>query len=201
MSNINGELSVKARLSELAVSQVSDVMNRFGVLDSGIKPIWHGCRFVGRAVTVLTTAGDNKVIHEAIPMLQEGDVLVVNGQGYTNRALVGELMAERAQRRGCVAYVIDGAVRDVDEIERLGFPVYARSITPAGPHRNGPGKIGVPTAIGGIVVSPGDWIVGDSDGVVVIPINEVQEILSKAEGKRDHESQQQRDIRAGLVDV
>src|SRR5699024_5029694 len=110
-----------------------------------------------------------KVIHDVIPTLQPGDVLVVNGQSATSRALIGELMAERGQRRGSVAYVIDGAIRDVDEIGALEFPVYARAVTPAGPYRNGPGRVGVPVAIGGVVVSPGDWLVGDSDGIAVIP--------------------------------
>lgn len=192
---------VEKRLRGLTVSQLSDVMDRFGVLDSAVKPVWNGASFVGRAVTVLTAAGDNQVIHEAIPTLKDGDVLVINGQGYTNRALIGELMAERAQRRGCVAYVIDGAVRDVEEISALRFPVYARAVTPAGPYRNGPGQIGVPVAIGGVVVSPGDWVVGDSDGVAVIPKNDLEGVLSRAEKKRDQELQQQRDIRAGLVDV
>lgn len=192
---------VEKRLRDLTVSQVSDVMNRFGVLDSAVRPIWRGASFVGRAVTVLTAAGDNKVIHDAIPTLQDGDVLIINGQGYTNRALIGELMAERGQRRGCVGYVIDGAVRDVEEIAALRFPVYARAVTPAGPYRNGPGQIGVPVAIGGVVVFPGDWVVGDSDGVAVIPQNDLEGVLSRAEEKRDQELQQQRDIRAGLVDV
>lgn len=200
--NINLEdAGVRKRFEGLTASQVSDVMDRFGVLDSAVRPVWHGASFVGRAVTVMTAAGDNKVIHDVIPTLQDGDVLVVNGQGYTNRALIGELMAERGQRRGCVAYVIDGAVRDVDEIAALQFPVYARGATPAGPYRNGPGTVGVPVAVGGVVVSPGDWIIGDSDGVAVVPQNDLEEVLTRAEKKRDQELQQQSDIRAGLVDV
>lgn len=128
-------------------------------------------------------------------------MLAINGQGSTSRALIGELMAERGQRKGCVAYVIDGAIRDVDEIGELRFPVYARAITPAGPYRNGPGRIGGPVAIGGVVVSPGDWIVGDADGLVVISNDDVDVVLVDAERKREKEAQQQLDIRAGLVDV
>ncbi|QPZ38042.1 methyltransferase [Paramicrobacterium chengjingii] len=195
------ESEIRNRLSSVAVSQIGDVMDRLGLVDSAISPVWKGARFVGRAVTVLTAAGDNKVIHDVIPTLREGDVLVINGQGSTSRALIGELMAERGQRKGCVAYVIDGAIRDVDEIGELRFPVYARAITPAGPYRNGPGRIGVPVAIGGVVVSPGDWIVGDADGLVVISNDDVDVVLVDAERKREKEAQQQLDIRAGLVDV
>ncbi|PFG30028.1 methyltransferase [Paramicrobacterium agarici] len=195
------ESEIRRRLSEVAVSQIGDVMDRLGLVDSSIAPTWKGARFAGRAVTVLTAAGDNKVIHDVIPTLQPGDVLVINGQSATSRALVGELVAERGQRRGCVAYVIDGAIRDVDEIGALEFPVYARAVTPAGPYRNGPGKIGVPVAIGGVVVSPGDWLVGDSDGIAVIPSADLETVLADAEKKREKEAQQQLDIRAGLVDV
>lgn len=195
------ESAIRNRLSSVAVSQIGDVMDRLGLVDSAISPVWKGARFVGRAVTVLTAAGDNKVIHDVIPTLREGDVLAINGQGSTSRALIGELMAERGQRKGCVAYVIDGAIRDVDEIGELRFPVYARAITPAGPYRNGPGRIGVPVAIGGVVVSAGDWIVGDSDGLVVISNDDVDNVLVAAERKREKEAQQQLDIRAGLVDA
>lgn len=199
MSDVDSD--IRRRLSGVAVSQIGDVMDRLGLVDSAIVPVWKGARFVGRAVTVLTTAGDNKVIHDVIPTLREGDVLAINGQGSTSRALIGELMAERGQRKGCVAYVIDGAIRDVDEIGDLKFPVYARGVTPAGPYRNGPGKIGVPVAIGGVVVSPGDWLAGDSDGVAVIPQATIDDVLAAAEAKREKELQQQLDIRAGLVDA
>ncbi|MCT1655804.1 methyltransferase [Brevibacterium luteolum] len=171
-------------------------MDRLNVVDGAIRPVWSGCGLVGRAVTVVTAGGDNRVIHEAISDLRNGDVLVVNGQGVTNRALVGELISERAQRKGCVGFVIDGAIRDADEIAELRFPVYARGVTPAGPYRNGPGHNGVPVAVGGVVVQPGDWVIGDSDGVAVVPHDQAHEILDKAEAKRDAELQQQRDIRA-----
>lgn len=191
---------IRRRLAAVAVSQIGDVMDRLGIVDAAIRPMWRGASFVGRAVTVLTAAGDNKAIHEAIPTLTHGDVLVVNGQASSTRALVGELIAERAQRKGCVAFVMDAAIRDVAEIEDLRFPVYARGVTPAGPYRNGPGKLDVPVAVGGVVASPRDWVVGDSDGVAVIPADDVESVLAAAEEKKAKEEQQQRDIRAGLID-
>lgn len=194
-------IEIQNRLEAVTASQLGDVMDRLGLIDSKITPMWRGAKFVGRAVTVLTAAGDNKAVHDAIPRLNRGDVLVVNGQASTTRALIGELMAERGQRKGAVAYVLDAAIRDVDEIAKLRFPVYARAVTPAGPYRNGPGRIGIPVAIGGVVVSPGDWLIGDSDGVAVVSQNEIEEVLDRAEQKREKEAKQQKDIRAGLVDV
>lgn len=191
---------LRRRFSEVAVSQIGDVMERLGVMQSAIRPMWPGARFAGRAVTVWTAGGDNAAIHEAIPQLTDGDVLVVAGEGVENRALIGELMAERGQRKGCVAYVLDGAIRDVDEIRALGFPVFARAVSPAGPYRNGPGRIGVPVAVGGVAVLPGDWVIGDGDGIVVVPQADAPRIVEAAEAKRAKEEQQQRDIRAGRVD-
>ncbi|WP_282852983.1 RraA family protein [Gulosibacter sediminis] len=188
------------RLALVASSQIGDAQDRLNVLDGAIRPIWKGGGFVGRAVTVLTAGGDNKVIHEVIPELQPGDVLVVAGQGATHRALIGELIAERLQRKGCVGFVTDGAVRDCTDIEQLGFPVYAQGISPAGPYRNGPGRVNVPVAVGGVAITPGDWVIADDDGVVVIPQAEVESVLAAAEAKREKEAGQMRDIRAGLVD-
>jgi regulator of RNase E activity RraA len=179
------------RLALVASSQIGDAQDRLNVLDGAIRPIWKGGGFVGRAVSVLTAGGDNKVIHEVIPDLQPGA---------THRALIGELIAERLQRKGCVGFVTDGAVRDCTDIEQLGFPVYAQGISPAGPYRNGPGRVNVPVAVGGVAITPGDWVIADDDGVVVIPQAEVESVLAAAEAKREKEAGQMRDIRAGLVD-
>jgi RraA family protein len=196
---VNADAALRERFAGVSVSHLGDVMDRLNVVDGRIRPIWPGCRLVGRAVTVLTAGGDNRAIHEIIPALKDGDVLVVNGQGVTHRALIGELIAERAQRRGCAGFVLDAAVRDADEIAGLRFPVYARGVTPAGPYRNGPGRSGVPVALGGVVVRPGDWVIGDSDGLAVVPQEEAEDIVAKAESKRDTELQQQDDIRAGRI--
>ncbi|MGO3846368.1 RraA family protein [Agrococcus casei] len=194
------DAEIRERLLGVAVSQIGDSMDRLGVVDAAIRPVWPNEPFAGRAATVVTAGGDNQAIHDAIPLLEDGQVLVINGQGVTHRALIGELMAERAQRKGCRAYVIDGAVRDVDDIAALGFPVYARAVTPAGPYRNGPGRLGIPVAVGGVVVEPGDWVVGDRDGVCVVRASEIEQVLEAAEAKRAKEEQQKVDIRAGLVD-
>lgn len=185
------------RLGAVSASQVGDAMERLNIMDAALGRVGAHGPMVGRAFPVQTAAGDNRIIHEAIEQLQPGDILVVDAQGATTRALIGELIAERYQRIGCAGFIIDGAVRDAEEIDALGLPVYARAITPAGPYRNGPGRMQRAVSVGGVVVHPGDWLVGDVDGVAVIPGDEIDEVLQRAEAKREQEEQQQAEIRAG----
>ncbi|GAA0307312.1 DUF1932 domain-containing protein [Kineococcus aurantiacus] len=166
-----------AQYEGLAVANIGDARERTGLMDSGIHALWKGARVVGRARTVRTRAGDNKVVSEALTRARPGDVLVIDGQGDVNRALIGELIAERARTKGVVGMVIDGAARDVGELERIGFGVWARAVSPAGPYKNGPGRFDVPVCVGGLVVHPGDLVVADDDGVVVVPSAEVRASL------------------------
>jgi 4-hydroxy-4-methyl-2-oxoglutarate aldolase len=122
---------------------------------------------------------------------------VINGQGDTGRALIGELIAERAKARGVVGMVIDGAARDVVELERMGFGVWARAVCPAGPYKNGPGQVDVPVAVGGVAVCPGDLIVGDDDGVIVIPAAEAGASLLGGRSVEADEAQRRAAILAG----
>lgn len=135
----------------------------------GIRP-FHRCAstMVGRALTVRTRAGDNAVIHRALGGVQPGDVVVVDGGGDPTRALVGEIMASIARSRGAVGLVLDGAIRDLGVIAADTFPVFARTAIHRGPYKNGPGEIGVPVSVGGMLVHPGDIVVGDADGVVAM---------------------------------
>jgi RraA family protein len=135
--------------------------------------MWKGARLVGRARTVWTRAGDNKAVHEALEKVRPGEVIVINGHGDCNRALMGELIAERARSRGCVGMIIDGAARDIDVLAEIGFGVWARAANPAGPYKDGPGKIDIPVAVGGVVCAPGDLVVADDDGVIIVPAAEV----------------------------
>ncbi|QCR20564.1 methyltransferase [Agrococcus sp. SGAir0287] len=184
------------RLRALPAANVGDAMGRLGVVDAGVQPVWRGAHLVGPAVTVEVAAGDNLGIHEALATVGEGDVLVVNGHG-GDRALIGELIAERLRVRGCAGIVVDGVVRDVDDLEELGFPTFARGSSPAGPFKHGPHRIGVPVAIGGVVVAPGDVIVADGDGVVVVPRDELLAVVERAEAKHADESAIRRSIVAG----
>lgn len=189
--------TVLQRFAALPVANVGDSMDRLGVVDAAIRPVWRGARVAGPAYTVEVAGGDNAGIHEAISRLAEGDVLVVNGHGVQDRALVGELIGERLRKAGCVGIVIDGALRDVDDLEEMGFPAFARAVSPAGPYKNGPYRLAVPVAIGSVVVSPGDLVLGDSDGLAVVPRDQADEILVRAEAKHETETATRKSILAG----
>jgi RraA family protein len=132
----------------------------------GLKPFHRGGRMVGTAFTVRTRPGDNLAIHRALEMVGPGDVIVVDGGGDETRALVGEIMKNIAKWRGATGYVIDGAIRDVAAFAAADFPCFARAVIHRGPYKSGPGEINVPISVGGAVISPGDIVVGDEDGVV-----------------------------------
>jgi RraA family protein len=132
----------------------------------GLRPFHRGGALVGVAFTVRTRPGDNLAIHKALELVGPGDVIVVDGGGDESRALVGEIMLNIAKYRGAAGYVIDGAIRDAGALAASDFPVFARAAIHRGPYKSGPGDINVPVSIGGMVVAPGDIIVGDEDGVV-----------------------------------
>lgn len=189
------EPAVVARLGALPAANIGDAMDRLGVVGAGIGPVWKGARVVGVAFTVEVAGGDNAGIHAALPQLAAGQVLVVNGHGVHDRALIGELIAERLRSRDVAGIVIDGAVRDVDDLAEMRFPTFAAAASPAGPYKNGPFRIGVPVAIGGVVVAPGDVVVGDGDGLVVVPAADAARVLERAEAKHADETR----IREGIV--
>ncbi|AFR06268.1 NAD(P)-binding domain-containing protein [Nocardiopsis alba] len=164
----------------IPTAAIGDARDRLGFLSSRIRPVWAGARLSGRALTVRTRPGDNRALHEALTVARPGDVLVVDGGGDDSRALLGELIAERAINKGVRGMVIDGAVRDADELRELGFPVWSAAISPAGPYKDGPGHIGRTIAVGGAVCSPGDIVVADGDGVFVVPRLEAERTLVAA---------------------
>lgn len=163
----------------IPVANIGDCMNRSACIDAKIRPL-NDVPLLGTAFTVRARSGDNLLLYKAIEMAQPGDVIVVVGHGQLSNATTGELMITRAQRRGIAGFVIDGAVRDSDAIKNMEIPVYAVGITPNGPYKEGPGEINVPVSLGGIVVKPGDILVGDADSVVVIDPWEAADIMEKA---------------------
>lgn len=176
-----------AALAGLASSVVSDVMGRMGG-STGLHPVNRTpVQTCGNAVTVKVRAGDNLLIHRALDMLQPGDVLVVDGQGDVSRALVGEIMMHTARARGAVAFVMDSAVRDVDAFETHAFPCWSRGVNLRGPMKDGPGTINHPVSVGGLIVHPGDIIVGDGDGIVAVPQASALAIATLAREKEAHE--------------
>ena len=155
-------------LTGLATSVVSDVMGRtIGAVS--ILPVNKSSVSVcGNAVTVSVRAGDNLLIHKALQILKPGDVLVVDGGGDITRALFGEIMMTVAKSKGAIGCVFDGAIRDVDAFEKHKFPCWARGVNMRGPYKNGPGSINTSISIGGMVVNPGDVILGDCDGIIAL---------------------------------
>jgi RraA family protein len=170
------------RLGEVPAANVGDALARMTVLDGGIRLVTERSELLGNALTVDVRAGDNLAVHRALDDAHPGDVLVINGHGDTTRALIGDLIGEIMISAGITGAVIDGAARDVRTLSELGLTVYARAVTPAGPFKHGPGSIGVPVAVGGVVVAPGDVMVGDADGVVVVPRRQVEEVLGAVDG-------------------
>jgi regulator of RNase E activity RraA len=171
----------------LASSLVGDAMNREQVMAAAIKPIAPGMRLRGQARTVNAMAGDNGIIHAAIPHVRPGEVLVVNGMGVEDVAIWGEVMTRAALEQGIAGIVLDGAVRDLADLREMGFPVFCRAAVPRGPHKGFGGTIDGPVACAGASVSPGDLVIGDDDGVAVIPLNQVKTVLATAKEAQERE--------------
>lgn len=198
---VPGALSAIKACHGLPSSVIGDVMGRIPG-SVGLAPVNRSpVAMVGNAVTVRVRAGDNLLIHKALTMLEAGDVLLVDSEGDISRALVGELMMTSAKRRGCVGFVMDGAIRDVDAFDDAKFPCYARGVTPRGPYKEGPGSINAPISIGGMMVNPGDVIVGDSDGIVAIPAAIADQIAKAAWEKLETEKKTLAEINAGTYDT
>jgi RraA family protein len=155
---------------------------------------------LGSALTVRVRPGDNLMIHKALQLGQPGDVLVVDGGGALDRALFGDIMKNVAKMRGFAGIVIDGAIRDVAAYREDDFPCYARGVCHRGPYKDGPGEINVPVCIGGMVVNPGDIVVGDDDGVIFIRPSEAQAVAKAARGKFESEQKTFESIRNRAYD-
>jgi 4-hydroxy-4-methyl-2-oxoglutarate aldolase len=160
-------------------SFVVDAMDGRGGLDHAIKPLDPTCRFVGTALTARAGARDNLAALAALDLIAPGDVLVIATQGFTGTATLGDNMARLAKLRGAVAVVTDGMVRDADDIVALGLPCFCRGITPNSAFPSGPGEVGLPLALGEVMIDAGDLVLGDRDGVVVVPRSRLAEITER----------------------
>ena len=185
------------RASAFAASILADVAGRRGTLDGRIAAVSPSMRMAGPAFTIEVRPGDNLMIHAAISMAQPGDILVVDGKGDRTCALMGSIMINACKKLGLGGVVLDAAVRDVEELRELGFPVYAVGTNPNGPTKFVPGRINWPVSCGGISVNPGDLIVGDADGVVVVEREKAGTLLDAAAKKVAEERARIADIVAG----
>lgn len=164
---------------DIPVPNIGDAMNRTAAVGSAIQPV-NNAKLMGTAYTVRVPAGDNLLFYYAIDQAKPGDVIVVDGGGFTERALCGEIMVSLAIKRGIAGFVIDGAIRDKVELSEMDFPVFAKASIPNGPFKNGPGEVNVPVTIGGRIIYPGDIIIGDGNGIVSIRPEEAEDVLQKA---------------------
>lgn len=175
----------------------SDCMNRSGFMGAAIKPIARGTTMVGQARTVTTMVGDNGASHVATTLLRPGEVLVIDAAGYEDVAVWGGVMCRAAIQRGAAGVVIDGAVRDAAEIRTLDFPCFARAVVPGGPHKGFGGTIDGPIACAGCPVAPGDIVLGDDDGVAVVPFARREAVFAASVAKLEQEKEWLRAIEEG----
>ena len=190
---------VKA-LAAMVTAHLSDNMNRIVAGGAALRPMHRGGKLCGPAFTVKVAPGDNLMVHKAIDMAAPGDVIVVDAGGEITHAIIGDIMSSLAEKRGVAGFVINGAIRDAAEIGARRFPVYARGVTHRGPYKNGPGEINAPIALDGMVVHPGDIIVGDADGVVAVPLAHAEEVLALAKAQLAKETAALKAIAAGKAD-
>lgn len=174
-----------------------DALGRSGALDYRIKPVWDGPAFVGSALPVWTTARDNLAPYAALKVMKPGDVVLVATGEFHQAGVLGDLIIGMMSNAGAVAVVTDGLVRDIPGIRETGLPVHAWGVSPNSPFKNGPGGIAVPIAIGGVMVAPGDLILGDSEGVVVCPRARIGDALTELEAVRTKERKTDAAVRAG----
>ncbi|HJE68952.1 MULTISPECIES: RraA family protein [Pseudomonadaceae] len=189
-----------ARYREVPVANVSDSMNRMTAGGSRLRPMHRQGVLAGPALTVKARPGDNLMLHYALDIAEPGDVIVVDAGGDLTNALIGEMMVAYALKRGVAGIVINGAIRDAANIGAGDFPLFAAGISHRGPYKDGPGEINVPIAIDGMVIEPGDLIIGDDDGLLCVPYDQVAEVYDRATAKHAAEEKQMRQIAEGTND-
>lgn len=168
------------RFKQIPSSIVSDCLNRYYGMHAGIKPIFEGIRLCGPALTIQSMAGNNLMSHLSLTFSEPGDVLVIDARGYLGNAVWGGIQTAYALKRGVAGLVVDGAIRDVEDMRRIRFPVFCRGVTPAGPHKGWADSVNVPIQCGGIPVHPGDLVVGDDDGVAIVPLKHIEKVYKES---------------------
>ena len=181
-------LDIAKEFLTLPVANVSDSMWRLTAGGSRLRPMHKSGQMAGPALTVKSRPGDNLMLHKAIDMAEPGDIIVCDAGGDLTNSLMGELMLAHAMKRGVGGFVLDGAVRDVEAFLDVNLPVFAAGVSHRGPYKDGPGEINVSVAIDGMVIEPGDLVIGDWDGVLSIPLDDVESILKKTNEKQAAEA-------------
>jgi 4-hydroxy-4-methyl-2-oxoglutarate aldolase len=187
------------RLGTLGVATVHEAYGRYGLMKPYLRPVWQGGEAAGTAVTVLAHPGDNWMIHVAVEQCQPGDILVVGCSADNTDGMFGDLLATSLMARGVKGLVIDAGVRDAKSLREMGFPVWSKAISAKGTVKATPGSVNVPVVCGGINVKPGDAVIADDDGVVVVRPNDAPEVLTKGERRHADEEGKRKQLAAGVL--
>ena len=186
-----------AEFAKMVTPHLSDSMERLYASGPQLRPMHRQGKLAGPAFTVKTAPGDNLLVHKALDSARPGDVIVVDAGGFADYAIIGELMMSRARQRGIAGIVIWGAIRDSAEIGAGTYPVYACAVTHRGPYKNGPGEINVPIALDGMGIAPGDLVIGDDDGLLCVPYDDVEAVYQAAKKKHEMETSTFKEIGKG----